>query len=205
MVKSLLTSNATNLERALEENIAVRFDHNLPIDKLWDAQKCPVHLLPFLAWSLSVDVWDTAWPEKIKRQVIASSVYVHRHKGTRGAMNAALAALDFGVEISEWFEHGGDPYTFRADVMISTRGLTDSEFDNIFNVINNTKNARSHLSRLRVYLTAKSRTYFAAASIIGERIDVQPWVASVPISHANTRFAVVTHIAETTTTGENLV
>ncbi len=205
MFKTILPSNASKLEIAFDKTSASRFNHNLARNKLWSAEHCPVELLPFLAWALSVDTWEEDWPEHVKRQVVASAVYVHRYKGTPAGIQAALKALDLGVTISEWFEHGGEPYTFKADVMVTTRGLTEQEFQDIADVIAATKNARSHLSQLRVYLTSVGTPFFAAATVIGERIDVYPWVATVPVAHATHHFAVVTHIAETITTGENLV
>lgn len=205
MFKTLLPPNSTTLELATEASMAIAFDHDVAIDHLWSADDCPIELLPYLAWALSVDTWNTDWPEHVKRQVVASAVYVHRFKGTPAGIKAALKALDLGVTISEWFDHGGDPYTFKADVMVTTRGLTDREFQDIIDVIASTKNARSHLSQLRVYLTTKAQRRFAAASVIGERIDVQPWTATVPVAQPVQHFAVTTHIAETITTGENLV
>lgn len=205
MSKTLLPPNATPLELALEGSVSTAFDHPVAVDRLWSADNCPIELLPFLAWALSVDTWDADWPERVKRQVIASSVEVHRLKGTAAGIKTALAALDLGVTISEWFEHGGEPYTFRADVRISTRGLTDREYQNIVDVISATKNARSHLSRLRVYLTSNAIVYFGGASVTGERVDVYPWFANVPPTVARLSLVASTQIAETVSTGESHV
>ena len=205
MVKTLLPPNATLLELATEASMAIAFDHDIDIDLLWSAEKCPIELLPYLAWALSVDTWNADWPEHVKRQVVASSVYVHRFKGTPAGIKAALNALDLGVTISEWFEHGGEPFTFSADVTVTTRGLTDREFQDIIDVIATTKNARSHLSQLRIYLTTRADTFLASAAVMGERIDIQPWVATVPVSVPAYQIAAAVHLAETITTGENLV
>lgn len=91
---SLLPINATPLELAIEAATCVP----LPIynQTLWDPMLCPEHLLPWLAHSLSVDVWEPSWPESTKRQVIATSVRVHRIKGTRAAIRVALEAAGFG-------------------------------------------------------------------------------------------------------------
>jgi len=180
MFKTILPLSASALEKAMDINNAARFDHDLPIDKLWSAENCPLELLPFLAWALSVDVWDASWLETIKRQVIASSAYVHRFKGTVGAIKAALTALDLGVEISEWFEHGGDPYTFTAEVELTTRGLTSNEIQNILDAIYHSKNARSHLESLQIYLTARVTLQIGAATILGQTISVQPYIPDVP-------------------------
>jgi phage tail P2-like protein len=82
---------------------------------VWDPDSCPADLLPWLAFAFSVDVWNPEWPEETKREVILRSFEVHQKKGTRKAVETALAAIGFGTDLSEWFEHGGDPYTFRID------------------------------------------------------------------------------------------
>lgn len=92
-MSDLLPPNATALERAA----AVTQQHlgELPVDTrhLRNPERCPVALLPFLAWELSVDDWNPKWGVDVKRRVIANSIAVHRRKGTRGAVRRALEAI----------------------------------------------------------------------------------------------------------------
>lgn len=67
-----------------------------PLRDLWRPDSCPADLLPWLAWTLSVDVWDPSWTEATKRGVIAASIDVHRHKGTRSAVVSALRSAGLG-------------------------------------------------------------------------------------------------------------
>ena len=113
---SLLPPNSTALERAFEALIAKRIDAvPVPIRSLLRSDICPESLLAWLAWEESVDLWDDAWPEATKRAVIAASYNVHLHKGTVGAVRRALAALNIGAEIRQWFETGDPRGTFRID------------------------------------------------------------------------------------------
>lgn len=127
---TLLPSNATRLERALEAAAAARIDAlNAPIDTLWNAQRCPLPLLPWLAWALSVDHWDEGWTEEQKRAVVERSAKIHRLKGTRGSVEVALAALGFRADLTEWWEPGGSgvPHTVRIDAYgqdVFAAGLT---------------------------------------------------------------------------------
>ncbi len=193
MTRTLLPPNSTKLELAAEVSMAKAFDLPVQIDKLWSAEECPLELLPYLAWALSVDTWNTAWSEKVKRQVIASAAYVHKFKGTPAGIKAALKALDLGVELSEWFEHGGDPYTFQVDVFVTTRGIDAAELESIRSTIINTKNARSWLSRLRVYLTSEIT---CSKGVIAQRGRVSVVNPFQPIfhpicAHPRTAFSVV--------------
>lgn len=90
--KSLLPANSTLLERRLEETNG-RFNPPDVIRNLWNARTCPVGLLPYLAWAMSVDEWDPQWPEERKRTAIEEADFIHRHKGTPGAIKRALAVL----------------------------------------------------------------------------------------------------------------
>jgi phage tail P2-like protein len=104
---SLLPANSTPDERAIEAATARASSLDVPIGDLWNPRTCPAALLPWLAWALSVDTWDAAWPEAIKRRVIANSPAVHRAKGTRAAVAAALDGLMVKAGIIEWWQPGG--------------------------------------------------------------------------------------------------
>lgn len=126
---SLLPPNASDALCATEQTLAERKDGLIaPIGTLWNADTCSVDLLPWLAWSFSVEVWDHAWPERIKRQVIRDAVQVHQVKGTRRSVEIALASLEIRSDLVEWFEDGSDPHTFRLDA------FADAIFDAGFQI-----------------------------------------------------------------------
>ena len=101
----LLPENATHFERELA-GLSAQLDAIDPvvIESLWDAWRCPTALLPWLAWALSVDVWEDSWPETVKRQAIADSPDYHRIKGTVQAVTSALALAERPFELTEWFD-----------------------------------------------------------------------------------------------------
>ena len=92
-MSSLLPPNASPLERALEGCDAQVL--NMPTGHTWtkDPQRCPVELLPWLAWELSLDTWDSGWSEHIKRQRIASANTIQRHKGTAGSVREVIESF----------------------------------------------------------------------------------------------------------------
>jgi len=69
--------------------------------------------LDILAYDLHVDWYDHSYPIEVKRQTIKDSVKIHRRLGTKYAVETALGAVFPGTRVEEWFEYGGDPYTFR--------------------------------------------------------------------------------------------
>ena len=101
---SLLPASSSELERDLEIAMARLAKIDIPLSTLWNPHLCPVEMLPYLAWAVSVDTWGSNWSEEIKRQVIIAAPDVHRIKGTRPAVEMALAALNVEVELKEWWE-----------------------------------------------------------------------------------------------------
>jgi phage tail P2-like protein len=157
-------------------------------------------LLPWLAWALSVDSWNADWPEAIKRVVIAESVVVHRHKGTIGALRRAIGALGHGIQVSEWHQYNGQVYRFRLDVELTDRGLTDAEQLEILLTAEQTKNARSWLESLTIYLTSRGKFHYAAAIQSGDECTVYPYAITELEQHTSIPvIALGTYGVETTT------
>jgi phage tail P2-like protein len=102
---SLLPSSSSALERELAA-LSARLDEIDPavISTIWDAWRIPAALLPWLAWALSVDLWDDAWSEITKRQACAESPAYHRIKGTRKAVETALNYSGRSWTLTEWFD-----------------------------------------------------------------------------------------------------
>lgn len=149
--RSILPPNATPVELALEEAIARSGPDLSPIAQLMNPETCPAHLLGWLAWAMSVDTWDSGWSEGVKREVIRSSVPVHRLKGTRKAVMAALEALGFNVDLTEWWQEAAPPHTFRLDaygedVLAAGFQIDEQLLDTVTRIIENAKPARSHFT-----------------------------------------------------------
>ncbi|WP_298808356.1 phage tail protein I [uncultured Sphingomonas sp.] len=117
MTTSLLPPNSTPLERALEQGVRI-LALDTPADVIDDPLACPAELLPWLAWGASVDSWDADWSEADKREAVASSIAMHRIKGTRLSVETVLARFDRLAQVVEWHEASprATPHTF--DVVI---------------------------------------------------------------------------------------
>lgn len=149
MPDSLLPHNATAQERALEAAVGPPLFPKAPLREIWDPDRCPAELLPWLAFAMSVDEWDPTWPEDAKREVIRRSFAVHQRKGTRYAVKNALSSVGFRTDLSEWFEYGGNPHTFRIDVYgedVFEAGLQiDGDlFAQVIRIVETAKPVRSH-------------------------------------------------------------
>lgn len=106
IAEGMLPPTASPIEKALLAAELAAFAEVDPsvIATIWDPWKCPASLLPWLAWAVSVDVWNPDWSEIEKRREIAASPEIHRIKGTRQAVALTLDRLGLNFEISEWWE-----------------------------------------------------------------------------------------------------
>jgi len=169
---TLLPANRTPLEADLEQSMARLEDVPIPLRTIWSSTDCPTALLPWLAWTVSVDEWDPTWPEATKREVIAGSFAVHQKKGTAGALRRAIEALALPLVVREWFQYGGAPYMFRLDIVLEEFGLSQAEQETILRVVEKTKNLRSHLEALYLHVEAGGNMHTSAASDCGDIVTV---------------------------------
>lgn len=90
----LLPGNATPLERAFSGATGRLAAIPYPIREAFRWDTCPAPLLPWLAWEMSVDLWDEDWPEQRKRSIIRESFELHRRKGTLYAIERYCSYAD---------------------------------------------------------------------------------------------------------------
>ncbi|MBC7907031.1 MAG: phage tail protein I [Rhodospirillaceae bacterium] len=160
---NLLPPASSPLEHAIANTCAVMADVDVSIATLWDPAKCPAPLLPWLAWALSVDTWDSNWPEPTKRQVIAASVEIHRRKGTVASVKRAIeAALGQTPQIVEGLHrprrdgtctrnghyYRGWSAAWALYRVILTRPVRNDQADAVRAILDETAPARSHLASM---------------------------------------------------------
>ncbi|HYD23843.1 MAG TPA: phage tail protein I [Croceibacterium sp.] len=177
MTASLLPPNVTAAERALEGAAARLEDVPVPIRALWNPATCPAFLLPWLAWSLSIDIWDSAWSEPEKRAAIAGAIEAQRRKGTPASLRAVLDRFDPMLRLVEWFEDRDvlDPYTFRLEIPLSAE--TEVAYDEalvtaLLRDIAAVKPLRAHMEAVHALRLRAGAYLISGAALAGfERFD----------------------------------
>ena len=89
----------------------------------------PEELVDILAYDLHVDWYDYSYPLPAKRDLLKSSVRVHKKMGTKYAIEKALSALYPESEVEEWFEYGGQPGHFHIVCDVTNSRITASYSD----------------------------------------------------------------------------
>lgn len=134
--------------------------------------------LPHLAEQLHLlgEGWHFARDDDERRKLLKRAVELHRYKGTPWAIQQVLETLALSGQISEWFQYGGQPYHFKINVDLSTRGIDEATFDALVALITEYKNVRSHLELLSLSLVNRSPVpSIAAATLGGEVATVYPY------------------------------
>lgn len=196
--KSLLPKNLGQLERDLAGALSRISEIEIPIATLWDPDRCPEPLLPYLAWALRVDSWQTNWSEARKRAVIKQSVDVNRMRGTRTAVERILTAIrGDDVKLTEWFEDSENlpRGTFRVDVKSSSQPIDIRELQDLLPSIQRAKNTRSHLVGITVTSQVENPEKHIAMSRQGHQVRSGPWVISSMVSSSNRGLACLSRVA----------
>lgn len=159
---TLLPPNAFALERAVDAAAAARLDGlTVPVGDVWSPDRCPAQLLPWLAWGVSIDIWDTTWPEQVKRDATAGAIEEQRRKGTKLAVRKALDRIDPLIGLTEWFEDPAnlEPFTFRLDLPDRNTSTIDYDSETIGQLLTDiaaVKPLRAHvIASYRIYAQAQ--------------------------------------------------
>lgn len=186
---TLLPPNSTPFERAMEQTLSGVAALPVDVRHVWNPQSCPVHLLPWLAWGVSIDFWNPDWTEQEKRDAIANAIELQRRKGTRASLQDVLNRFDPLIELVEWFQDRQNmaPHTFRLELPLAA--VSDVEYNEdliaaLLRDIAAVKPLRSQMSAVHRLRAQAHIGLMSAATVAGfQRSDLQADVtaASDPV------------------------
>lgn len=179
MSSRLLPINSTPLERVLAD-VQVG-DLPVPLRELMDPQRCPVALLPYLAWAWSVDRWDPAWSDAVKRKAVSAAFRIHQHKGTIAALRRVIEPLGYLIEIIEWWQGSpvGEPGTFRLRIGVLDSGISEEMYQEVERLIDDAKPLTRHLIGLDISLESQGRITVGSGQYDGDIVTVYPYLPDV--------------------------
>ncbi|MCA7001642.1 phage tail protein I [Dickeya solani] len=196
MNNSLLPPSASELERRLAITGGEIGALPIPIRQLWNPDTCPAAFLPYLAWAFSVDRWDEHWPEAVRRQVIKDAFFIHRHKGTIGALRRVVEPFGYLIRITEWWQIGGTPGTFRLDIGVQDSGITEETYAELERLIADAKPVSRHLLGMNIVMDSTGSIPLAAGQYSGDALTVYPYFPeTITTTGADVRGAVV-HLSD---------
>ena len=112
-----------------------------------------------VAYYFNIDDYNSGLDREIKIKLIKSAYWIHSKKGTKEAVISQLKILNYKIDIKEWFEYGGKPFTFR---LITENESKDKNWlKNVLSLIEEYKNVRSILEAF-YSLKEKKYNYYVA-------------------------------------------
>ena len=90
-------------------------------------------VLDALARDFKVDWWRPDANIEEKRETIKANWYVHRHLGTKSAVETAVKSFLGDASVEEWFDYGGLPYHFR--IMGAANASLNEHFDEFLSIL----------------------------------------------------------------------
>ena len=150
-MSSLLPRNATLAERAIEAAMSRMVEVPMRHRDVWNPDTCPIEMLPWLAWGLSIDAWRSSWPEHIKRARVRAAIDIQRRKGTANSVRQVVAAFGGAVHLREWWQQvpPGPPHTFEMVLTLAGEGgetATAQYVNDVIAEVERTKPVRSHFT-----------------------------------------------------------
>jgi phage tail P2-like protein len=143
----------------------------------------PADALPHLAEQYHVtgnEGWLQTRNDTEKRDLIKRAIEVHRYKGTKYALTKIFDMFGIEGQIQEWFETGGEPFTFSVDINFVSKGLDYNLISKLEDLIKEYKNVRSHLSMMNISMSTSPKTVeIKSAVITGENVIVFPKPANL--------------------------
>ena len=109
-------------------------------------------LLDILAKDFKVDWWRADASLDEKRYTLKTSWYIHRHLGTKAAVETAIRDFIGHGTVQEWFEYGGQPHHFRIKDGDNTAILENlSQFLSVLRVVQRGSSVLDHITALLNY------------------------------------------------------
>lgn len=101
-------------------------------------------LVDYLAEQMHVDEYDSTAALDVRRQQVKESFMLHKFKGTKWAVQRAVATVYQSAVVQEWPEYSGSAYHFRVTSITAPMSST-ALLDKMVRLINAYKNTRSWL------------------------------------------------------------
>lgn len=121
--EKILYRAASGLEKAMADSDVERLiaTYAEAVKDVWNPDAIPLHLLPYLAWAMGVELWRDGWVEATKREWVKRQWEFKSLRGTRAGLEMAVDFMGRDVTPFGWFVKKviTQPQGFYASVPIS--------------------------------------------------------------------------------------
>lgn len=145
MPYNLLTSETKAVSFAISQAMKKLQDFSTACHMYGKLSKVPEPVLDLMALELNTQYYDQTMPRNLKEQLLTQTTAWYMHAGTPEVLREFLGTVLDGGKISEWYEYGGNPFFFKAEVQVGEHEIPLGYGSEVKKQIELYKNARSWL------------------------------------------------------------
>lgn len=131
-------------------------------------------VLDALAWGfglLQYEGWGTATLAR-KRALMAQVVALYRRRGTTWAVRRALDLLGEAYTLTEWHQTGGDPFTYRLQILVGAGGLTTAQLERARELVEAYGPARAYPEEISALVAVDGDAAAVGVPVVGLDLTV---------------------------------
>jgi phage tail P2-like protein len=156
MPYNLISPETQALSYAVSQAMKRLKDFSSACHMYGELSKVPEPVLDLMALELNTQYYDQTMPRKLKEQLLTQTTAWYMHAGTPEVLREFLGTVLEGGEIREWYEYGGKPYFFKAEVQVGEHEIPLGYGVEVKRQIELYKNARSWLEHVAFIIGSKS-------------------------------------------------
>lgn len=160
------TPHRQALSKAIMKVRAKCFDTLLSVLFWSDIENASPAVFDAMAAELDAPFYSSNMDNERKRAIISAAFEYNSRIGTVSSINELLTAAFGGGKIAEWYEYGGRPYYFKAE--ISRTDDTSINYNNyayFLKTLEKIKNKRAKLEDISINNNLKNDIYFGGAVV----------------------------------------
>ena len=131
------------ISEAVRFGVSIMLERSLWIRTYSAIDELPDSILDAMAIAMRTQYYKETLDIGTKRKLVKNALKWRIHAGTPGTVKELIQTIFGEGELEEWFNNGGDPYTFDVVLPASLSPETE-EIDQLAQILKNAKNARSH-------------------------------------------------------------
>lgn len=157
------------LSYALQQacRLLYRYSQRLYIYSNLDEQ--PEGVIDLLASELRTQYYRSTLDLDTKRRLVKNTLIWYMSAGTPQAVEELVRTVFGRGEVYEWFQYGGNPFTFRIVTNADAKYESIEEFEKL---IEKVKNVRSHIDKIVFAREHGIKMHYAAASIVKASVNI---------------------------------
>jgi phage tail P2-like protein len=151
-IKAMDSGIDPELQKSIGHIPNIEIIHNLVYGQITDTA-----LIDLLAARFHVDFYDPDLPLETRAELVLRSLDWHTRKGTPSVVEEIVTTVFSDAKVQEWFEYGGEPYTFKASTYMTD--VSEESISKLIAAITSVKNVRSWLDVIEIIREAINMIY----------------------------------------------